>query len=255
MGPPTAPPSLAGDRQPWRFFGIPLRIDPSWFIVVGLVSWSLARGYFPEAAPTLPHAVYWLMGIAGALLLFVCVLLHELGHALTARAFGIPVPGMTLFIFGGVAHIAREATRPSVELRVAIAGPLVSVAIAAACRLGAGLVPAAMPLASVAVALLRYLAMINTGLLLFNLLPGFPLDGGRVLRAALWAMTGRWETATRIASVCGMAVGIGLMLLGVWAATQGGWSAGVWYLLLGLFLRNAARVGWLQAKQAAAYGV
>jgi len=240
-------PRRANRQQPWRFFGIPLHIDPSWFIVVLLISWSLARGYFPDAVPHLPAAAYWVMGIAGALLLFTCVLLHELGHALTARAFGIPVPGMTLFIFGGVAHIAREATRPSVELRVALAGPLVSVAIALACRFTAGILPVMTPLETIAVALLRYLAMINTGVLLFNLLPGFPLDGGRVLRAVLWAWTGRWDTATRIASTLGLVVGIGLMLLGVWVITQGSWSGGIWYLLLGFFLRNAARVGFLQA--------
>jgi Zn-dependent protease len=219
-----------------RCFGIPLRIDPSWFLVVGLLSWTLSRGYFPSEAPGFGAGAYWVMGLAAALLLFACVLLHELGHALTARAFGIPVSGMTLFIFGGVAHIAKEASRPWIELCITLAGPLVSFALVWVCRWAAQ----ALAATAAAAALLQYLSAINTGLLLFNLLPGFPLDGGRVLRAVIWWWTGNWVRATRVASVLGSLLGFGLIAMGAWIGVRGHWSNGVWYVLLGLFLRNAA---------------
>lgn len=219
-----------------RLFGIPLRIDPSWFLIVWLMSWTLSRGYFPSAVPGVGVGVYGALGVAAALLLFVCVLLHELGHALTARAFGIPVSGMTLFIFGGVAHIAKEASRPWIELCITLAGPLVSLALAWGCGQAAQVI--ALP--SAAAALLQYLSAINTGLLLFNLLPGFPLDGGRVLRAIIWGWTGNWMAATRVAGALGSLLGFGLMALGAWVGVRGHWSSGLWYVLLGLFLRNAA---------------
>ena len=222
------------------FFGIPVRINSSWFVVVVFVAWSLASGYFPFRCPGFSAPMYWGMGIVAALLLFLCVLLHELGHSLVAQRFGIKVLGMTLFLFGGVAQIASDPTRPAVELLVALAGPLVSGAIAGACMLAGSAIPVDNRASLIAVAILRYLAMINFGLILFNLLPGFPLDGGRILRAALWGGTGSLRTATRISSAIGSALGLGLIGLGAWSMLRGAGLHGLWYVFLGLFLRDAA---------------
>lgn len=234
-------------RRPWRLFGIPLQINTSWFFVVAFLTWSLANGYFPARAPGFPIIVYWAMGLVAALLLFACVLLHELGHSLVAKAHGVPVSQVTLFLFGGVALIANEPRRPSVELKITLAGPLVSGLLAAGCVAAAASIRIHSPAQAVVVAILRYLAIVNTGILLFNLLPGFPLDGGRVLRAALWAWTGDIRRATRIASRVGSLLAIGLLALGVWAAIAGRWGGGMWYILLGLFLQRAAQASYRHA--------
>ena len=228
---------MAWGRQ---IFGIPIRINASWLLVVALVTWSLSHGYFPATSPGLPAVMYWAMGFGCALLLFVCVLLHELGHSLVAKRFGIPVPCVTLFLFGGVAQIGRDPQRPSAEFAIALAGPLVSVLIAIGCFAAARLITIHAPGHVGVVAIARYLAMINTALICFNLLPGFPLDGGRLVRATLWAWTGSRRTATRVASLMGTALGLGLFVLGVWTLAQGAWVGGVWYMVLGLFLRNTA---------------
>ena len=239
----------SAERQgtPWQLLGIPIHIEASWFLVVAFIAWSLARGYFPSTYAGLPTGLYWAMGVLAALLLYLCVLLHELGHSVVARHHGIPVRCVTLFMFGGVAQIARDARRPAIELQVALAGPLVSALIAGACFAASGHLPARQPLEVAGAAVVRYLAVINTGLIVFNMLPGFPLDGGRVLRAALWAWTGSLRRATRIASTLGLLLGLGLLALGGWALTQGAWSAGMWYILLGMFLRRMARASYDQA--------
>ena len=230
-----------------RVFGIPIHIDRSWFVIVLLVTWTLSSGYFPSRYPGLPGMNYWVMGGVAALLLFVCVLLHELGHSLVAKGYGIPVARVTLFIFGGVAQMASEPQRPRVELMIALAGPLVSVVIAIACFYLATTMTVETVGQVVAFAIVKYLAMINTVILVFNLLPGFPLDGGRVLRAALWAWTGSLRRATRMASLVGAGFGIALMALGVWAIVRGSWIGGMWYILLGFFLRNAAHASYQRA--------
>lgn len=231
----------------WALFGIPFRIDASWLVIVALVTWSLAVGYFPSRAPGLSTGVYWVMGGVAALLLFACVLLHELGHSVAARGFGIPVTGIVLFLFGGVAQIAHDPKRPSVELTVALAGPLVSVLIAGVCILASTVMPVHGPRQAGAVAIVRYLGLINTWILLFNLLPGFPLDGGRILRAVLWAVTGNLRAATRVTTLIGSGLGIGLIVLGAWVIVKGTWIGGLWYMCLGAFLRNAARSSARQA--------
>jgi Zn-dependent protease len=229
-----------------RLFGIPVHIDPSWFFVIAFLTWSLSRGYFPAHQPGLRPATYALLGFAAALLLFLCVLLHELGHSLTARRFGIPVARLVLFMFGGVAELSAAPKRPMVELAVALAGPVVSGLLAVVCWLAADLLPPSAA-AGTAALLLRYLAVINTGIILFNLLPGFPLDGGRVLRAALWAWTGSLPRATRIVSTLGAALGVLLIVLGAWVLARGAWFSGGWYILLGFFLRDAALLSLRQA--------
>ncbi len=223
-----------------RVFGIPIQLDQSWFVILALVAWSLATGDFPVSVPGASAPVYMLMGLGAACLLFVCVLLHELGHSVVAKASGIPVNKVTLFIFGGVAQMANDPTRPLVELKVALAGPAVSIALAALCvglsRFLAGHAPDHV----IGAAIVRYLAMVNIALVVFNLLPGLPLDGGRILRAIVWAVSGNLHTATRLASGAGRVLGMGLVVLGVVAVLHGHWLAGLWDVFLGAFLRNAA---------------
>ena len=232
----------------WTIAGIPIHIAPSWFVVLLFVSWSLATGFFPARYPGLPPPTYGIMGFLAALLLFTCVLLHELGHSLTAKRFGIPVLGMTLFLFGGVAHMAQDPKRPLVELLVALAGPAVSAALAAGCFAAARAMPVTHDLDLVVVAMLHYLAVVNLSLILFNLLPGFPLDGGRVLRAALWGISGDLRRATMITSAIGSWLGVGLMALGVWSMIRGAGLHGLWSVLLGLFLRDAAHAAYQRSR-------
>lgn len=233
--------------RPWRLFGIPIHLDASWLVVATLISWSLASRYFPLQYPGVAPWLYWVMGASAAVLLFACILLHELGHSLVAQRHGLPVACVTLFMFGGVSQIADEPARPAVEFKVALAGPAVSLLIAAACLLAVASMPLETAGHLVVAALLRYLGTINVVLAVFNLLPGFPLDGGRILRAALWAWTGSLRRATRASSLLGGAFGLGLLAFGIWAAVQGSWVAGLWYVFLGLFLRSAALASYRRA--------
>ena len=171
---------MTGSIRIGRLLGITVQVHATWFLAVWAIAWSLAAGVFPQRIPGLPATTYWTMGFAGALLLFGSVLVHELGHALAARRFRIPTRSITLFLFGGVAQIAREPERPSHELWVALAGPATSLLLAGIFRLltpGGEVVPAT--------ALMGYLSSVNLLLAAFNLLPAFPLDGGRALRAVL----------------------------------------------------------------------
>jgi Zn-dependent protease len=226
-----------------KLFNIPIQVNASWFFVVTFLAWTLARSYFPSHYPGLHAPVYMAMGITSALLLFASVLLHELGHSVVARAYGIPVSCVTLFVFGGVARIAWGPSRPSIELKVALAGPLVSALISAAALMTSIALPVNGMVSFMSVAIVRYLALVNIALLCFNLLPGFPLDGGRVLRALLWAWTNDRRRSTWIAGTMGIGLGLGLLALGIWALIQRSFIAGVWYVFLGLFLRNAALAG------------
>src|SRR5436190_7526494 len=224
----------------FKVAGIPIGIDPSWIVIAVLIAWSLSVGLFPMLYPGLPVATYWSMGISGALGLFISIVLHELGHAVVAQRYGIPIRGITLFIFGGVAEMRDEPPSPKAEFLMAIAGPAVSVAIALVCwalaHVGAR---AHWPIAPVDV--FAYLASMNGLLVLFNLIPGFPLDGGRVLRSALWKWKNNVRWATHITSQIGSFFGIFLILLGVWSVLRGNFIAGMWWFLIGMFLRNAAQ--------------
>jgi Zn-dependent protease len=223
--------------QLFRVRGIPVRIDFGWLLIVGFIAWSLASGYFPHVLPSLPPLAYWAQGLIAALLLFASVLLHELAHALVAIRHGIPVGGITLHVFGGVSQLDSEPETPRAELLIAIAGPLTSFAIAGlshgVSRLLAG--PAW------ADALAGYVAAVNLVVGLFNLVPAFPLDGGRVLRAALWAWTGRMDSATRVAARVGSAFALVMIVFGVVRAVGGDVVAGLWFALIGVFLLQAAR--------------
>lgn len=220
-----------------RIFGIQLKLDRSWFIIFVLVAWSLAAHYFPMSHPGWTLATYWLLGIATSLLLFASVVAHELGHSLVSRAHGVPVHDITLFIFGGAAHLTREPRRAGHELVMALAGPLTSFGLA---FLFGFLWQASAGSPGPLHALSGWLAWINLALALFNLIPGFPLDGGRVFRAIVWSVTGSLRRATRIATGVGRAVAFLLILLGVWQIFRGSWANGLWLAFIGWFLDNAA---------------
>jgi Zn-dependent protease len=220
----------------FRIRGIPVRVHASWLVIFGLIAWSLSVGYFPQQLPGLPLLTHWANGLLAALLLFVSVFLHELSHALVARSYGIPVASITLHVFGGVSQLEREPDRPWVEFVVAVVGPLTSFALAGAIAVAQALL--SPPPAAAAV--MRYLILVNTVVGIFNLVPGFPLDGGRLLRAGLWQIRGDLGWATRVASAAGSAFAFLLMAVGVWQALGGEFLGGLWFVLIGLFLRQAA---------------
>jgi Zn-dependent protease len=221
-----------------RVAGIRIVIDPTWLFAFALVAWSLAIGYYPRATPPISGAAAWLLGAAAALLLFGSVLVHELSHALLARRAGIQVPRIRLFLFGGVSEMASEPQDPVTELKIAGAGPLTSLGLGGLFYLlGRTGLPAAVPGGQQTVA---YLTFINIALAIFNLLPGFPLDGGRILRAWLWARRRDLVSATRTAGRAGSVVGYALMGVGLYYLFLGAMLGGIWMILIGMFLNQAA---------------
>ena len=222
----------------FRVRGIPVQIDYGWLLTFAVISWSLASGYFPRVIPELSPAAYWLQGLVAALLLFVTVFLHELSHALVALAHGMRVGGITLHIFGGVSQLESEPPSPRAELLIAAVGPLTSFVIAGLCWSIGKALPAGPPWA---LALTSYLAVVNFVVGVFNLVPGFPLDGGRILRATLWAWRGSLDWATRWASRAGSTFAGLLMAVGVLRTLAGDLIGGLWLLMTGLFLHQAAQ--------------
>ena len=226
--------------QLFRLLGIPISLDASWLIILALLTWTLV-GIFQEEVSDLPLIAYGLMGLATALAFFTCIVLHELGHALVAKTLGTPIRGITLFLFGGVAEMENEPGSAGSEFLIAIAGPAVSAVLAVVFGLASGLVE--MP----ALALpLRYLAQINLSVLIFNLVPAFPLDGGRVLRSALWGAMGNLRRATYWAALSGQSFAWLLISLGGLLFFTGHIFQGIWLVLIGLFLNTAARSGYEQ---------
>lgn len=225
-------------------FGIPIRASYSWFVIVALLTWAMASAYEPAQYSRWPSAVNWALGLVTSLFFFASVLAHELAHSLVSRRLGIPVHGITLFIFGGVSQIAREVTSPRTELLVAIVGPLCSIGIAILFALvWLAVAPFNRPLAAFA----SSLAFMNLTLGLFNLLPGFPLDGGRVLRALVWGSTGSMPGATRLAARTGQTIGYLLILGGLFLALRGDLMNGLWLVFVGWFLENVAASSYRQA--------
>jgi Zn-dependent protease/CBS domain-containing protein len=228
----------------FRLAGFKVRLDSSWIVIAALVTWSLAAGLFPAAYPGLARAHYWWMGLAGAAGFFISIVLHELSHSLVARHFHLPMHGITLFLFGGVAEMGEEPRSPKVEFLMALAGPVASIALGFAFRLVALAGRAAWPIQVVGV--FAYLSWINWALAAFNLIPAFPLDGGRMLRAALWHFQGHLTRATRIAAAIGSVFGMLLMAFGLYQLLSGHFIGAVWYFMIGTFLRNASRVSYQQ---------
>jgi Zn-dependent protease/CBS domain-containing protein len=225
-----------------RVAGMPIRIQPSWIFIFALVLWSLSSAYLPSQFPEIGRTTAWIAGLFATLGFFVSLVLHELSHSLVARHHGIGVSGITLFLFGGVSRIEQEPTDPRVELRVAVVGPLTSFALALLFWLAAS--AARADAGPVTVAVLGYLAYINTALGVFNLIPGLPLDGGRILRAVVWWRTGSLRGATQLASNMGKGVALGLMALGGLEIITGALVGGMWLVFIGLFLRATASAGW-----------
>lgn len=229
----------------FKVFGFSVEVDASWLIIAALVTWTLATGYFPVYAPHLSEATYWWMGAAGAGGLFVSIVLHELSHSLVARRYGLEMRGIRLFIFGGVAQMDEEPRSPLAEFMMAIAGPIASVLIAAA-SFGLYYLGTRSAWPTPAVAVLFYLFWINGLLAAFNLIPAFPLDGGRVLRSILWKLNGNLTWATRIASYIGVAFAVLLVVLGVTSLFANNLVGGIWWILLGLFLWAASKGSYRQ---------
>jgi Zn-dependent protease len=224
--------------------GFPVYLDLSWFVAAVLIAWSLAANLFPRQVEDLTRNTYWLMGIAGAIGLFACILAHELGHAVIARRFHMPIRGITLFIFGGVAELSKEPPSAKAEFFVAIAGPIVSVVISMACFAIVAFQGTWLP--DPVNAVVWYLAMINAILVIFNLIPAFPLDGGRVLRSFLWHLKNDLRWATRISSSIGSAFGTALMLFAVLSLLSDNLLGAIWQFLIGMLLKNAAQMSYQQ---------
>ncbi len=220
--------------------GIPIRVHFSWLIVFGLITWSLSTFYFPQAAPDLPTASYWIKGAIAALLLFASVAFHELAHSYIAMKYRLSIVGITLFIFGGVAQMKGEPPHPKAEFRIAIAGPLSSF------FLSVFFFFLYMNTVGGTRALFSYLAQINFILGAFNLIPGFPMDGGRVLRSAIWSKTKNFFYATQKASIIGRNIALFFIFFGIFslfASIPGGF----WLMLIGWFLYTAAQAAYQQS--------
>ena len=227
--------------QVFRAFGIPIYLDLSWFVVALLISWSLADSVFPTSLPGRTASSYWFLGVTTTLGLFCSIVLHELAHALVAQRFLVPIRGITLFIFGGVAEMGEEPPSPRAEFLVAIAGPIASVVVAVLCFASAAI----LATAESATTVLRFLAGLNLILVVFNMIPAFPLDGGRVLRSFLWSWRRDLRWATRVTSWIGSAFGAVLIALGLYRALfSGDLIGGIWSFMIGMFLRNAAQMSY-----------
>lgn len=227
----------------FKLFGFEVRVDFSWVILAALITWTLARGIFPGDIRGLATSTYWIMGAFAAVGIFCSIVAHEFSHSIIARRYGIPIRRITLFIFGGVAQMDEEPPSPRAEFFMALAGPLASIALGFFFWLivlvgGYRQWPAALS------GVFRYLRTINFILAGFNLLPAFPLDGGRLLRAGLWKWKKNIRGATRIASRIGSGFGIALILLGFISIIRGAFVGGMWWILIGFFLRGASRMSY-----------
>lgn len=219
-----------------RVLGIPIDLDYSWFLIAALITWMLAANYYPSEFKGGTSAEYWLMGAVTAVLFFGSIVVHELAHSWVALRYKIPVQRITLFVFGGVSQIAGEPPSASAEFLIAVVGPLTSFALAAIFFLLEQALVSVPP----ALAIAKYLALINGLLGVFNLIPGFPLDGGRVFRAIVWGVNKNFRRATLIAASTGRFFGFLFIVWGVWQALRGNVANGLWIAFIGWFLESAA---------------
>jgi Zn-dependent protease len=219
-----------------RTFGIPIYLHASWFVIFFLITFSLST-QFRQQHPQWSHFQHWSLGILTSLLFFGSVVFHELAHSVVAIRYRIPVLSITLFVFGGVARIGRDPDKAVQEFNIAIAGPLSSYFLSGVFWLLVGLFPHIEMLRALAF----WLAWVNFGLATFNLLPGFPLDGGRIFRALAWGITGNYERATRLAGKSGRFMAYAMIVFGAWRAMAADLIGGLWIAFLGWFLLNAAQ--------------
>ncbi len=232
---------MHGSWKVMTIWGIPIRIHFSWLIVFGLITWSLSTYYFPKEAPELPAASYWVKGAIGAFLLLVSVTFHELSHSFVSLKYRIKIHSITLFIFGGVAQMKGEPPTPKAEFKIAIAGPLSSFLLS-----GVFLLCYAAVTNPGMQALFGWLARINLVLGIFNLIPGFPMDGGRVLRSIIWGKTKDFFYATRKASSVGQKIAISFIIFGLFSFLTG-FPGGLWLTFIGWFLYTVAQASYQQA--------
>jgi len=228
-----------------KLFGFEVKIDFSWLLLGLLITWTLAQGLFPHYYEGLSTTTYWLMGVAGALGLLVSIVFHELWHSLIARRFGLPMKGITLFVFGGVAEMTEEPPSPKAEFFMAVAGPISSIVLGLG-LFGITFLGDSMGWPKSVTGVINYLAILNLILAGFNLIPAFPLDGGRVLRSILWGWKDNLKWATQLSSKIGGAFGIALIILGVIEVVIGNFIGGIWMALIGLFIRGASRSAYQQ---------
>jgi Zn-dependent protease/CBS domain-containing protein len=229
----------------FRIAGIDIGINYSWIFIFIFFSWTIADGYFPSLYPNWNTAAYWVTGIITSLLLFVSVLLHELAHSLVAKSRGLPVKSITLFILGGVSNLEEEPKAPMIEFSMAIVGPVTSIVLGLICwgiNGGAFSISSTSPndLRTYTLAIIGFLAYINLALGVFNLLPGFPMDGGRVLRSILWGTMKNLVRATDIAGVVGQAFGWVFIGYGIYLVISASLFSGLWAAFIGWFLMSAA---------------
>jgi len=236
---------LLGKRRFYLFSikGIPIKVDVSWGLIFILVTWSLSSNYFPGEIPGISKIIYYILGGVTAILLFLSILLHELGHSLVALKMGIPIHEITLFVFGGVAQMEEEPEDSIDQFKIAVAGPLVSLTLSLLFLIFFLMVSGISTLSPLK-SIFKYLSIINLMIMIFNLAPGLPLDGGRILMAFLWRFTGDLLKASKISSLLGRGIG-GLMALGgFFLVTQGLMINGLWFIVIGLFLANSARMSY-----------
>lgn len=226
-------------------FNIPVEINYTWFIILGLIVYTLARGYFPYTDPELDTFSHWLMAVISALLLFASLLAHEFSHSLVAMHNDLPIKGITLFVFGGVAHMEKEPPTPAVEFKMAAAGPAMSFCLALL-FLGLSLASYNLGLPHFVLSITQYLMILNMAVGIFNLIPGFPLDGGRILRAALWHFMHDIRRATAIASGFGKGFAFFLMGFGLFNLLSGALIPGIWLIFIGFFVMEAADASYRQ---------
>jgi len=225
----------------FKVLGFEISLDFSWFFILALVVWTLGAGYFPSVYPQLATTTHWIMGVVAALLLFISVLVHELSHSVVARSRGLDISGIRLFIFGGVSEMTQEPESAGDEFKIAVVGPLTSLILA-----GVFYAISLLPIQQWSLptfAILRYLALLNLALGIFNLVPGFPLDGGRVLRAIIWGRTRDLRKATNAATTVGKGFAFLLIAFGAITAFSGSLLGGIWYIFIGMFLNMAAESG------------
>lgn len=236
----------------FQLFGFTVYVDVSWLLLAALITWTLAVGYFPFRHPELETALYWWMGVASAIGVLFSIVFHELAHSLVARRFDMPIRGITLFVFGGVAEMTSEPTSARGEFLMAVAGPIASFLLAILLYFGyAAGAGAGLPVSVLGV--VEWLAYINLVLAVFNLIPAFPLDGGRMLRAALWGWKQDIGKATRIAATSGSIFGLVLMGLALLNVLAGNFVGGIWLFLIGLFIRGAASAAYTQTMSREAF--